>query len=105
MAKHLADQHNPVAYVKSLDFAPEYVSCEYHTAYSNPGFIAKLQAMGVKVALWTVDTEKAVRSLLPLGPDCIVTNRPDACGNGWKKISDTEIGKGFSFGRSLFCCP
>ena len=50
---------------------------EYHTAYSNPGFIAKLQAMGVKVALWTVDTEKAVRSLLPLGPDCIVTNRPD----------------------------
>ena len=76
-AKHLADQHNPVAYVKSLDFAPEYVSCEYHTAYSNPGFIAKLQAMGVKVALWTVDTEKAVRSLLPLGPDCIVTNRPD----------------------------
>mgnify|MGYP001228126996 CR=1 FL=1 len=77
VAKHLADQHNPVAYVKSLDFAPEYVSCEYHTAYSNPGFIAKLQAMGVKVALWTVDTEKAVRSLLPLGPDCLVTNRPD----------------------------
>ena len=77
VAKHLADQHNPVAYVKSLDFAPEYVSCEYHTAYSNPGFIAKLQAMGVKVALWTVDTEDAVRSLLPLGPDCIVTNRPD----------------------------
>ena len=74
---YLADQHNPVAYVKSLDFAPEYVSCEYHTAYSNPGFIAKLQAMGVKVALWTVDTEKAVRSLLPLGPDCLVTNRPD----------------------------
>ncbi len=60
--QHLADQHNPVAYVKSLDFAPEYVSCEYHTAYSNPGFIAKLQAMGVKVALWTVDTEDAVRS-------------------------------------------
>ena len=57
VAKHLADQHNPVAYVKSPDFAPEYVSCEYHTAYSNPGFIAKLQAMGVKVALWTVDTE------------------------------------------------
>ena len=77
VAKHLADQHNPVAYVKSLDFAPEYVSCEYHTAYSNPGFIPKLQAMGIKVALWTVDTEKAVRSLLPLGPDCLVTNRPD----------------------------
>lgn len=76
MAKHLADQHNPVAYVKSLDFKPEYVSCEYHTAYSNPDFIPKLQAMGIKVALWTVDTEKAVRSLLPLGPDCLVTHPP-----------------------------
>ena len=77
VVQHLADQHNPVAYVKSLDFTPEYISCEYHTAYSNPGFIDKLHALGVKVALWTVDTEDAVRSLLPLGVDCIVTNRPD----------------------------
>ena len=43
----------------------------------SPRAIRELQAMGIKVALWTVDTEKAVRSLLPLGPDCIVTNRPD----------------------------
>ena len=43
----------------------------------SPQAIRELQAMGIKVALWTVDTEKAVRSLLPLGPDCIVTNRPD----------------------------
>ena len=77
VVQHLADQPNPVAYVKSLDFTPEYISCEYHTAYSNPGFIDKLHALGVKVALWTVDTEDAVRSLLPLGVDCIVTNRPD----------------------------
>lgn len=103
MAKHLADQHNPVAYVKSLDFAPEYVSCEYHTAYSNPGFIAKLQAMGVKVALWTVDTEDAVRSLLPLGPDCLVTNRPDRVREwGGRKISDTEIGKASPLGEVFF---
>ena len=77
VAQHLAAQHDPVSYVKSLDFQPEYVSCEYHTAYSNPKFIAKLHELGVKTALWTVDTENAVRSLLPLEPDCLVTNRPD----------------------------
>ena len=89
VVQHLADQHNPVAYIKSLDFKPEYVSCEYHTAYSNPDFIPKLQAMGIKVALWTVDTEKAVRSLLPLGPDCIVTNRPDRV-REWVEQANTQ---------------
>ena len=39
--------------------------------------LAGTDCNGVKVALWTVDTEDAVRSLLPLGPDCLVTNRPD----------------------------
>ncbi len=38
--------------------------------------------MGIQAALWTVDTQDAVRSLLPLGPDCIVTNRPDRGGMG-----------------------
>ena len=61
--------------------------------------------MGVKVALWTVDTEKAVRSLLPLGPDCIVTNRPDRVREWVEESQCHRDRKGFSFGRSLFCCP
>jgi len=63
VAKHLADQHNPVAYVKSLDFAPEYVSCEYHTAYSNPDFIPKLQAMGIKVVMLTGDNQRTADAI------------------------------------------
>ena len=74
---HLEQQRDPAAYVASLDFPLEYISCEYHTAYSNPKFIQRLHEMGVKVALWTVDTEDAVHWLLQTGPDALITNRPD----------------------------
>ena len=56
---------------------PEWVSCEYHTAYKNAGFIDKLHEMGIKVSLWTVDTEDSVRSLLHTSADAYITNRPD----------------------------
>ena len=56
---------------------PEWVSCEYHTAYKNAGFIDKLHEMGIKVSLWTVDTEDSVRSLLRTSADAYITNRPD----------------------------
>lgn len=74
---HLIDQSDPAAYLRTLDFPVDVVSCEYHTAYSNPRIVEQLHALGVKAAFWTVDTQDAVRSLLPLEPDCIVTNRPD----------------------------
>ena len=77
VVRHLAEQHDPVKYIKGLDFQVDYVSCEYHTAYSNPKMVEKLHDAGVRVAFWTVDTEDAVRSLLALQPDAIVTNRPD----------------------------
>ena len=32
---------------------------------------------GCKAAFWTVNTEDVVRSLVPLGPDCFVTDRSD----------------------------
>ena len=74
---HLEEQADVAAYIKTLDFPVDIVSCEYHTAYSNPNLVNQLHAMGIQAAFWTVDTQDAVRSLLPLGPDCIVTNRPD----------------------------
>ena len=74
---HLEEQADVAAYIKTLDFPVDIVSCEYHTAYSNPELVNQLHAMGIQAAFWTVDTQDAVRSLLPLGPDCIVTNRPD----------------------------
>lgn len=84
---HLEEQADVAAYIKTLDFPVDIVSCEYHTAYSNPELVNQLHAMGIQAAFWTVDTQDAVRSLLPLGPDCIVTNRPGPragmgeCGN------------------------
>ena len=74
---HLQEQADVAAYIKSLDFPVDIVSCEYHTAYANDQLVEQLHALGVKAAFWTVDTQEAVRSLLPLNPDCIVTNRPD----------------------------
>ena len=75
--QHLLDQRDPVKYVQTLDFKPDWVSCEYHTAYKNAGFIDKLHEMGIKVSLWTVDTEDSVRSLLRTSADAYITNRPD----------------------------
>ena len=74
---HLEEQADVAAYIKTLDFPVDIVSCEYHPAYSTPELVNQLHAMGIQAAFWTVDTQDAVRSLLPLGPDCIVTNRPD----------------------------
>ena len=75
--QRLAEQHDPVEYIKTLDFKPDWVSCEYHTAYQQPGIVQKLHDLGIKAAFWTVDTEEAVKDLWPLQPDAIVTNRPD----------------------------
>ena len=75
--KNLMAQRDLPAYIRSLDFVPEWVSCEYHTAYKHAGFIDKLHEMGSKVSLWTVDTEDSVRSLLRTSADAYITNRPD----------------------------
>ena len=75
--KNLLSQRDLPAYIRSLDFVPEWVSCEYHTAYKNAGFIDKLHEMGIKVSLWTVDMEDTVRSLLRTSADAYITNRPD----------------------------
>ena len=74
---NIQKQRDPAAYVKTLDFPLEWVSCEYHTAYKDPGFIDRLHAMGVKVSLWTVDTQNTVSSLLRTHADAYITNRPD----------------------------
>ena len=75
--KNLMAQRDLPAYIRSLDFVPEWVSCEYHTAYKSSAFIDALHEMGIKVSLWTVDTEDSVRSLLRTSADAYITNRPD----------------------------
>ena len=77
VAQRLLEQRDPVKYVQTLDFKPDWVSCEYHTAYQQPSMVQKLHDLGIKAAYWTVDGEQAVKDLWPLQPDAIVTNRPD----------------------------
>ena len=74
---HLEEQADVATYIKTLDFPVDIVSCEYHTAFANPEVVNQLHDAGCKAAFWTVNTEDVVRSLVPLGPDCFVTDRPD----------------------------
>ena len=53
---HLEEQADVAAYIKTLDFPVDIVSCEYHTAYSNPDLVNQLHAMGIQAAFWTVAT-------------------------------------------------
>ncbi len=92
--KNLLSQRDLPAYIRSLDFVPEWVSCEYHTAYKNAGFIDKLHEMGIKVSLWTVDTEDSVRSLLRTSADAYITNRPDRVREWMEKEQAATAHKG-----------
>ena len=85
----LSAQADPAAYVRALGFPVELVSCEYHTAFANPEVVNQLHDAGCKAAFWTVNTEDVVRSLVPLGPDCFVTDRPDVI-REWIEKAQTE---------------
>lgn len=74
---NVLEQRDPVEYVTTLPFTPEYVCCKYETAYPYPSMVRRFHEMGMKVGFWTVDTEEAVRDLLELEPDIIISNRPD----------------------------
>ena len=54
---HLEEQADVATYIKTLDFPVDIVSCEYHTAYSNPELVNQLHAMGIQAAFWTVDEQ------------------------------------------------
>lgn len=78
-------QRDPVQYVQSLDFKPDWVCCEYHTAYRKVSMVQKLHELGIKAAYWTVNTEEAVKAVLPLQPDGILTDRPDRVREWWNE--------------------
>lgn len=88
--QHLLDQRDPAKYIQTLDFKPDWVSCEYHTIYQQPGIVQRLHELGVKAAFWTVDAKEAVKDLWPLQPDAIVTNRPDRVREWITELEMTE---------------
>ena len=73
----LQRQSNLVSYMQELDFQAEYLHCEYASCLKDPQLIEKMHNLGIGVNPWTVDEEAQMRALIPMGPDGIITNRPD----------------------------
>ena len=73
----LQRQRDLVGYMQELDFRPEYLHCEYASCLRDPQLIEKVHKLGIGVNPWTVDAEADMRALIPMGPDGIITNRPD----------------------------
>ena len=56
------------------------ISCiDYPADKLTPQWVAEAQAFGMKVNVWTVDDEAAIRHFKALGVDYITTNDPIAC--------------------------
>ena len=73
----LRRQEDLVTYMKELDFPVEYLHCEFESCLKDPLLIEKIHQLGIGVNPWTVDGEAEMRVLIPMGPDGIITNRPD----------------------------
>lgn len=73
----LTAQRDLAAYISSLDFDPEVLSCQYHTCFRDRTVVQKVQAMGIEVAPWPVDGVFDLKSILDMEPVSIVTNRPE----------------------------
>lgn len=74
---HLQAQQDPAAFVAGLDFPLDYLHCNYRSCQRDPELVDRLHAMGVGVNVWTVDEEETMREIAAMGPDGIITNRPD----------------------------
>ena len=64
-------------YVKEIGFRLDFVHCHYTSCLRDPDLIGRLHSMGMGVNIWTPDREDEFRQLIPMGPDGIITNRPD----------------------------
>ena len=73
----MASQHDLPSYLASLDFVPEVLSCQYNTCFRDRDLVQKVQATGVEVAPWPVDSVFDLQSILDMDPVTIVTNRPE----------------------------
>lgn len=73
----LQRQKDLVTYMQELDFRAEYLHCEYQSCLQDPQLIEKMHDLGIGVNPWTVDGADEMRALIPMGPDGIITNRPD----------------------------
>lgn len=70
-------QNDLPAYVQSLGFPLDYLHCHYSAVLRDPGFVAKMRALGVECNVWTPDKPEELEALAQSGCHGIITNRPD----------------------------
>ncbi len=70
-------QADPCRYVDEIGFKIDYIHCDYTACLRDPDLIARLHDLGLGVNVWTPDREDDLRRLVAMGPDGIITNRPD----------------------------
>ena len=51
--------------------------CDYPMCLKDPSIVDRLHGIGVGVNIWTPNDEDLLRRLAAMGPDGIITNRPD----------------------------
>lgn len=65
------------AYVRALDFRPEYLHCHYSSVLKDPTLVKRMRELGVLCNVWTPDKREELQALCAGGCHAIITNRPD----------------------------
>ena len=72
---------------------PDIDAVSMNYIFVNQGVVNTVHQNGKKIFVWTVDREEDIRSMLALGVDNIITNRPDKAKEivDSKKVGDTIL--------------
>ena len=77
ISEEVRRQADPCRYANEIGFDLDYIHCDYTACLRDPSLIAKLHDLSLGVNVWTPDREDDLRRLVAMGPDGIITNRPD----------------------------
>ena len=77
LAEEARRQSDLCTYAKEIGFELDYMHCDYPMCLKDPSMVDRLHGIGVGVNIWTPNDEDLLRRLAAMGPDGIITNRPD----------------------------
>ena len=75
LALLVGGDENPDAKLEALGFVPDILSPNYRLV--NPGLLRRADAAGMAVVPWTVNEPEAMRRMLALGVDGLITDYPN----------------------------
>lgn len=77
LAEAARRQSDLCAYAEDIGFPLNYIHCDYPMCLKDPDLVRRLHDIGIGVNIWTPDDEDILKELVAMGPDGIITNRPD----------------------------